>query len=132
MSEILKLEAPFKEASADSTPPDDVIVRKNNQVKCDQCDFKTEKNRGFRIHKTKKHRIENPTYSEYFIEDASTECKKMYKNSQNLGEKLIMHLHSKDCWNSTHPCKIYFEGDHKGHPTTDKDCLVHVLVKNYI
>ena len=130
-SEILELEAPFKEASTDINL-DDVLIRKDNQFKCDKCDFKTDKNRGLSIHKSKKHRIDNPTYSEYFIDDTTTECNKMYKNSQKVGEKQIMHLHSKECWESAHPCKIYFERDHKGHPSIDKDGVVHVLLNNYI
>ena len=130
-SEILELEAPFKEASTDINL-DDVLIRKDNQFKCDKCDFKTDKNRGLSIHKSKKHRIDNPTYSEYFIDDTTTECNKMYKNSQKVGEKQIMHLHSKECWESAHPCKIYFERDHKGHASIDKDGVVHVLLNNYI
>ena len=75
--------------------------------------------------------LENPNYEEFYIETNGTECNRVFKMSKKVGEKLVVHLHSKECWYSN-PCQIKYVNDPQGNPTRDKDGIVHGLVHNYI
>ena len=110
-------------------------------VQCDQCNFRSNKKSGLRIHETKMHKevldkvleLENPEYSEYFIQKSEiSQCLDLHKLSKKIGRKLVVRLHTKECWFSTTFTCCEFISNPEGIPTEDNTGLVNCLMNTFI
>ena len=97
------------------------------KFECDMCDFKTDKEVGLKIHKSKKHTvtceecgkkiqsevylkshicdidtIDNPEEGDFFIDEKvdTSDCFTISKINQVNPNKILVNLHSKECWES--------------------------------
>ena len=99
----------------------------SEKLECDLCDFKTNKEVGLKIHKSKKHivkceecgkniqsevflkshicdidSIDNPEEGDYFIDEKvdTSDCFTISRMNQANPNKILVNLHSKECWES--------------------------------